>query len=109
MPDVAELAHRLEVLAAFDTSDTPTGDLRQFVESFFHLDFGNGYLIQVYAITAIIGILIVMGLAVTARRLYEGNFWLVRIQEAEGSKYPLVIPNVSRPCARHAICYAPSD
>lgn len=94
-PSVDVLLHQLDVLATFESSQTPTADLRAFVESFFHFRFGNGYFAQVYAITAIIGILILMGLAVVSRRLYEGNFWLVRIQEAQGSKYPLVIPNVS--------------
>lgn len=87
------LEHRIEVLAAFDQSPTPMADLHDFLRSFLNLRLSHSYYVQVYTITAIIGLLILMGLAVVARRLYEGNFWLIRVQEAQASKFPLFIPN----------------
>ncbi|CAO1626884.1 unnamed protein product [Sympodiomycopsis kandeliae] len=90
---LSDLQHQMKTIAAFDGSTTPTADLRHFLQSFFKLQFSNSFYHQVYAITAIISTLVVMGLAVVVRRLYEGNFWLVRIQEAADSRYPLVIPN----------------
>lgn len=59
----------------------------------FYLSLAPSYRKQLYAITTIIGILIVLGAAVILVRIHEGNLWIIRIQEAAGSRHSLIIPN----------------
>lgn len=74
-------------------SPTPTLALRLFIQDFLKLPLGQGYFNQVIAVTTIIGVLIILGFTVCLVRLIEGNLWVIRLQEAAGSRYPLVIPN----------------
>ena len=76
------------------TSDQPVQELRGCIRSLHHLPLASTFKTQIYAITAVIAFLVLLGLAVSVTRIIQGNFWVVRFQEVVHSRHVLVIPNV---------------